>query len=91
MDELQLVADKQRSDKTKQLVKNLLQKIDDGKTGLVKREVFESILSLHNVSLSQQHMTRLLKETKSAGDVVNYKEALRRISINMDVADPLLK
>ena len=49
---LKQVQDKQKCDKTKQVIKKLLVQIDENRKGYVKTDVFRQILSLHKVMIS---------------------------------------
>ena len=53
------------------------------------------MLGLHNVRLSKEGLAVLLKECKpvtgNKTDTISYRDALQRISINMEVDEPLMK
>ena len=59
--------DKQKCDKTKLKIKQLLVQIDADRLGSVKLDVFASILALHKVTLSQQSLARLKRECSVPG------------------------
>ena len=89
------VLDKQKCDRIKVLVKKLFNNIDEQKTGQVKTEVFNQICSLHNIRLDPQASAKLAAECRpkqsNLTDTIMYKDALQRITINMDVDEPLMK
>ena len=92
---LKLVADKQQCDKTKQQLKRLLIQLDVDKSGSLKAEAFETVLGLHNVRLPEKGLATLLRECKpvtgAKNGLIDYREALQRITINMEVDEPIMK
>ena len=56
---IKMALEKQQCNKIKLLVKKLLMQIDGEKTGQVKSDVFQSILALHNVILSEDSFKKL--------------------------------
>ena len=93
--DLKLVVDKQKCDKLKQQLKRLIMQLDPDKSGCIKAEAFETVLGLHNVRLPQAGMATLLRECKpvtgAKTGMVDYREALQRITINMEVDEPMMK
>ena len=93
--ELKLVVDKQKCDKTKQQLKRLLIQLDPDKSGCIKTEAFETVLGLHNVRLPKEGIATLLRECKpvtgAKTGLIDYREALQRITINMEVDEPMMK
>ena len=94
------VQDKMRCDKIKQKIKKLLVQIDSEKNGAVKIDVFAQILVLHKVILNKVNLQKLQRECRAAHipqvnnsgeQVIIYREALKRLSIDMEVDEPLMK
>ena len=71
--------------------------LDQQKSGQVKMEAFETVLGLHNVRVSKESLNTLARECKPKGvingqnDSLVYREALQRLSINMEVDEPMMK
>ena len=96
--DLKLVAEKQKADKAKAQLKKLLIQLDQDKSGNIKMEAFTTVLGLHNVRLPKEGIATLTRECKpresvtgSKNDLINYREALQRITINMEVDEPMMK
>ena len=96
--DLKLVVEKQKADKIKQQLKKLMQQLDQDRSGNLKAEAFETVLGLHKVRLSKEGIATLLRECKPRNNVTGtkndclcYRDALQRISINMEVDEPMMK
>ena len=83
--EVSQVDTKFKSNATKLKVKSLLKSVDTEKTGLVKHEVFFELLELHGIKLSKESQN-YLKNNFSKNQSINYKEALNKITIDLDAA-----
>lgn len=55
--------------------------MDERRSGMVKTEVFHSVLKITNIKLNQETQNELNKLLNTEG-MINYKDALSRISIN---------
>lgn len=74
-----------KSNDIKKKVKALLHGVDTDKTGLVKQEVFYELLKLHQIDLSPSAIQNL-KKSCAKNDLINYKEALNQITIDLSAA-----
>lgn len=85
--------DKQMCDKIKIKAKKLLVSIDAEKNGYVKLKIFQSILDLHKVILTQASLNSLRRVCSVPGkpNMISYKEALQRLTLNFYVDEPLMK
>lgn len=87
---------KLKANQKKTTIKKLLKDVDIGKfkfrltkcldkSGKVKDEAFFSILGLHGVTLANEEKTKLKKLHSKAGKI-DYLEALKLISLDLDLA-----
>ena len=88
---MKLAQDKQESNRTKQTIKRLLNAIDSEQTGMVKADAFFMIIKMHKIELSEAHQARLRAECQPSykKGFLFYKEALQRITIDLNSADPM--
>ena len=65
--------------------------IDSEQTGMVKAEAFFMIIKMHKIDLSEVDQARLKAECQSSykKGFIFYKEALQRITIDLNSADPM--
>ena len=87
------VQEKQKSNKIKLQVRQLLLQIDAEKQGYIKDEIFQRITSLYKIILSQSGIKTLKRICAVPGKphMIRYKEALQRLSPNFEVDEPLMK
>ena len=94
------VQDKMKCDLIKQKIKKLLVQIDSEKNGTVKVEVFAQILALHKVILGKVNLQKLQRVCRAAHvpainnsgeQVIIYRQALQRLSIDLEVDEPLMR
>lgn len=91
------VIDKQKADRKKQELKRLFKKIDSESKGFISAEVFFRLLTMEGILLGLPAQARLLKECRpkaggvSTTDQIQFRDALKRICINLDVDEPLFK
>jgi hypothetical protein len=62
--------------------------MDEMRTGVIKTDVFYSVLKITNIKLSQETQNELNKLLNKEG-MINYKDALARISCNTNDRTPL--
>lgn len=74
-----------RSNDIKKKVRVLLRGVDSDKSGFVKQEVFYELLKLHKIDLSPSAIQNLNKIC-GKNDLINYKEALNQITIDLAAA-----
>ena len=56
-------------------------------------DVFQSIMALHKATVSQKGLNALKRQCPAPGKpgMILYKEALQRLSLNLEVDEPLMK
>ena len=90
-EDVKLAQDKQESNRVKQTIKRLMNAIDSEQTGMVKAEAFFMIIKMHKIDLSEVDQARLRADCQSSykKGFIFYKEALQRITIDLNSADPM--
>ena len=64
--------------------------MDDSKVGTVKTDVFFSVLKITNIKITQE-LENELKRMYDKQGMINYRDALSRISVNLEADKPLVK
>lgn len=77
----------------------MLHSIDENSTGLVKFSIFQQLLEINKIILSQKNLEKIRLEHRAISkigsgdhtDMIKYKEALKSIHPNLELNEPLMK
>lgn len=72
-----------KANQTKSKLKSMLKSIDEGKSGLIKEDLFFQLIKLHNIELSADAKSAIASKYKK-GDKIVYSDALMVIGIDLE-------
>jgi len=68
-----------------------MKQVDTNNTGLIKLDVFRKLLNLHKIILSDLSFTKLCECSQAKSGLINYKVALGRLTVDLEVDEPIMK